>query len=70
MSDTDLARMVNQIAVNQAYLPEDEAVAAVALHLSMFWAPAMQRDLLAAVDAGEADLNGVALRAVRRLQPA
>lgn len=70
MSDTDLARMINQIAVNQAYLPEDEAVAAVALHLSMFWAPAMQRDLFAAVDAGEADLNEVALRAVRRLQPA
>ena len=70
MSDTDLVRMVNQIAINQGHLPEDEAAALVAQHLRMFWAPAMQRDLLAAVDAGHADLNEVALRAVRQLQPA
>ena len=69
MSKQDLVRMVNQIAINQAYLPDDEAVDVVASHLTSFWAPAMQRDLLAAVDAGDADLNEVALRAVRQLQP-
>lgn len=70
MSAADLVRMVNQIAVNQTHLADDEAAAMVAQHLTMFWAPAMQRDLLAAVDAGDADLNEVALRAVRRLEPA
>ncbi|MCZ3386805.1 MAG: formate dehydrogenase subunit delta [Actinomycetia bacterium] len=70
MSAVDLVRMVNQIAVNQTHLPDDEAAAMVAQHLTMFWAPAMQRDLLAAVDAGDADLNEVALRAVRQLEPA
>ncbi len=70
MSVKDLVRMANQIAVNQAHLSDDDAVALVAQHLTMFWAPAMQRDLFAAVDAGEADLNEVALRAVRQLQPA
>ncbi len=62
--------MVNQIAINQAYLPDDEAVEVVASHLTMFWAPAMRTDLLAAVAAGDADLNEVALRAVQQLQPA
>jgi formate dehydrogenase subunit delta len=69
MSASDLVRMANQIAVNQSHLPEDEAAAVVATHLKMFWAPAMLRDLLAAVDAGTADLNEVALMAVRQLQP-
>jgi hypothetical protein len=62
--------MVNQIAVNQAYLPEDEAVDVVASHLTMFWAPAMRSDLMAAVAAGDVELNEVALRAVQQLQPA
>lgn len=70
MSVKDLVRMANQIAINQAHLPDDEAVALVANHLTMFWAPVMRKDLVAAVDAGEADLNEVALRAVRQLQPA
>ncbi|MEO8106337.1 MAG: formate dehydrogenase subunit delta [Actinomycetes bacterium] len=69
MSKQDLVRMVNQIAINQAYLSDDEAVDVVASHLTMFWAPAMLSDLVAAVDAGGADLNEVALRAVRQLQP-
>lgn len=70
MSDTDLVRMVNQIAVNQSHLSDEEAAAAVAQHLRMFWAPVMQRDLLAAVDDGQAELNEVALLAVQQLQPA
>jgi formate dehydrogenase subunit delta len=69
MSATDLVRMVNQIAVNQSHLPADAAAALVAEHLRMFWAPAMQRDLLDAVASGDADLSDVALRAVQQLQP-
>jgi len=70
VSAQDLVRMVNQIAINQAYLPEDEAVDVVASHLTMFWAPAMRTDLLAAAASGDAGLNEVAMRAVQQLQPA
>ncbi|HUV48489.1 MAG TPA: formate dehydrogenase subunit delta [Actinomycetes bacterium] len=70
MSAKDLVRMANQIAINQAHLPDDQAADIVASHLTMFWAPSMRNELVAAVDAGEADLNEVALRAVRQLQPA
>lgn len=70
MSVTDLVRMANQIAVNQVHLSDDDAVALVAQHLTMFWAPAMQRELLAAVESGDTGLNEVALRAVHQLQPA
>ena len=70
MSDQDLVRMVNQIAINQGYLADDEAVDVVASHLTMFWAPAMLSDLRAAVDGGDADLNAVALRAVQKLPSA
>lgn len=69
MSTKDLVRMVNQIAVNQVHLPDDEAADVVTSHLTLFWAPAMLDDLLAAVDAGEANLNEVARRAVQQLQP-
>lgn len=70
MSVKDLVRMANQIAINQAHLPDDEAVDVVASHLTMFWAPMMRNDLVAAADSGEADLNEVARRAVGQLQPA
>ena len=69
MSATDLVRMVNQIAVNQSHLPADDAATMVAEHLTMFWAPAMRRDLLDAVASGDAELNEVARRAVQQLQP-
>ncbi|MCZ3387670.1 MAG: formate dehydrogenase subunit delta [Actinomycetia bacterium] len=62
--------MANQIAVNQAHLSDDDAVALVAQHLTMFWAPALRRDLQVAAESGDTGLNAVALRAVRQLQPA
>jgi formate dehydrogenase subunit delta len=64
-----LVRMANQIAANQAHRPVDEATATVAEHLRLFWAPSMRRDLVAAVDAGTADLDPVARAAVDRLRP-
>jgi len=70
MGTKDLVRMANQIAVNQSHLPDDEAADVVASHLTMFWAPAMRNELVAALDAGDADLNEVARRAVQQLQPA
>jgi hypothetical protein len=40
-----LVRMVNQIAANVAHHPHDEAVAEVARHLRVSWAPSMRADL-------------------------
>jgi formate dehydrogenase subunit delta len=70
VSVADLVRMANQIAANQSYLPDDQASAAVAAHLRSFWTPTMQRELAEAVADGSAELNEVALSAVRQLQPA
>jgi formate dehydrogenase subunit delta len=63
-----LVRMVDQIAANQRHRPDDEAVATVAEHLRLFWAPAMRHDLEAAVDAGAVELDPVARAAVDRLR--
>ena len=70
MSVRDLVRMANQIAANQSYLPAEEASKVVAQHIASFWTPTMQRELAEAVDAGTAELNEVALLAIRQLQPA
>ena len=70
MSVADLVRMANQIAANQSYLAADEASQAVATHIAAFWTPAMRRELAEAVDAGTAQLDEVALSAIRQLQPA
>jgi formate dehydrogenase subunit delta len=70
VSVADLVRMANQIAANQSYLPADQASKAVANHIAAFWTPAMRRELAVAVDAGDAELDAVALSAIRQLQPA
>jgi formate dehydrogenase subunit delta len=70
MSVADLVRMANQIAVNQNYLPADEAADVVAKHIASFWTPTMRRELTDAVADGTAQLNDVALSAIRQLQPA
>ena len=70
MSVADLVRMANQIAANQSYLPPDQAADLVAKHIAAFWTPTMRRELVEAVDDGTAQLNEVALSAIRQLQPA
>jgi formate dehydrogenase subunit delta len=70
VSVADLVRMANQIAANQSYLPKDEAAKMVAQHIASFWTPTMRRELAEAVDAGTAQLDEVALSAIRQLQPA
>ena len=70
MSVRDLVRMANQIADNQSHLPVDEAADLVAKHIASFWTLTMRRELVDAVDDGTAQLNEVALRAIRQLQPA
>ena len=70
MSVADLERMANQIALNQSFLPDDEAAAVVATHIVAFWTPGMRHELAAAVDDGTIQLNAVARLAAQQLQPA
>jgi formate dehydrogenase subunit delta len=65
-----LVRMVNQIAANVAHHPHDQAVAEVARHLRVSWAPSMRADLVAYVDGGGLDLTPIAAAAVEQLRAA
>lgn len=62
-----LVRMVNQIALNFAYLPEEAAAERVAAHLRRFWAPAMLARLQELVACAPAGLEPIALRAIGSL---
>jgi formate dehydrogenase subunit delta len=65
------ARLANEIAIQFAHRPHDEAVAEIAKHMRSFWDPRMRRLLLEHVDAGGADLDPLAAAAAERLrQPA
>ena len=67
---TSVVPMANQIAaffVSQGN--HDAAVAGPADHIKAFWAPVMRRDLLALIDAGQADgLSDIARDAILRLR--
>lgn len=56
-------RLVNDVARQFKHLPHDAAVAGVAGHLRTFWDPRMLAQLVAAVDAGDADVDPVAVEA-------
>jgi len=63
-----LVRMANQIGDYFRTLPEAEATANTADHLHRFWTPKMVGEIIAFADAGGADLNPVAARAVAELK--
>jgi formate dehydrogenase subunit delta len=64
-------RLANEIAVQFAHRPPDEAVAEIAKHMRSFWDPRMRRLLLDHLDAGGADLDPLAAAAAEQLrQPA
>ena len=51
----NLVLMANRIGTFFAAQPDrDEALAGIADHLRKFWEPRMRRELLAAIDAGQA----------------
>lgn len=60
----------NDIAVQFGHQPPEEAAAAVADHMRMFWDPRMRTALLAHVDAGAEGLDPIALRAAELLRKA
>ena len=60
-----LACMANQIA---PAMPDREATAGVASHLSPYWTPKMIREIIAFADQGHPGLNAIAARAVESLK--
>jgi formate dehydrogenase subunit delta len=64
-------RLANEIAVQFAHRPHDEAVAEIAKHMRSFWDPRMRRLLLEHLEAGGTDLEPLAAAAGEQLrQPA
>jgi formate dehydrogenase subunit delta len=64
-------RLANEISIQFAHLDPADGAARVAKHIHDFWEPRMVRALLASVDAGEADLDPLAVAAAAQLrQPA
>ena len=60
----DLIRMANQIALNFAHHPADQAAGEVAAHLRAFWTPAMRSELEGWAAGGGEELHPLALEAV------
>jgi formate dehydrogenase subunit delta len=60
--------MANQIALNFAANPREEAITAVAKHLRDFWEPRMRKQLHDYVAQGGADLHELVLEAEKRLK--
>ena len=60
-------RMVNNIAVQFRYLPDDQAAAAIANHVRRFWDPRMKTRLFELAAASRESLDPVAVAAVALL---
>jgi formate dehydrogenase subunit delta len=70
-----LTRMANQIGIFFEAMPDrPEALEGIAQHIKRFWEPRMRSELLAYVDGGDTELNGMVLEAIGRhralLEPA
>jgi len=63
-----LVRMANQIADFYATMPEREAVAGAALHLTLYWTPKMIREIITFADQGHPGLNAIAAAAIESLK--
>jgi formate dehydrogenase subunit delta len=64
-------RLANEISIQFAHLKPADGAARVAKHIHDFWEPRMVRALLASVDAGDENLDPLAIAAAAQLrQPA
>lgn len=70
MEPTDIIRLANQIALNLAAYPPDEAEAAVAGHIAQFWDPRMRAALAGLTAAQAKDLHPLAAAARQALKEA
>ena len=68
MSPHNMVHMANQIALNFAAYPHEEAVANVANHLKMFWEPRMKRQLRDYISKGGGGLHELVLEAEKTLK--
>ncbi|MBK6443264.1 MAG: formate dehydrogenase subunit delta [Actinomycetales bacterium] len=60
-----VVRLSGDVARQFAHLPVEQAVEAVATHLSRFWEPRMLRDLVSRVQADEPGIDPLVGRTVR-----
>jgi len=68
MEAEKMVHMANQIALNFASYPHDDAVASVADHLQRFWERRMRQQIIQYVAQGGKGLHALALEAVKRLK--
>ena len=68
MDPHNMVHMANQIALNFAAYPHDEAVANVTTHLKMFWERRMKQQLHEYVAKGGAGLHELIIEAEKRLK--
>jgi len=64
-AEPSVVRMANDIARQFAHLPQAEAAAAVASHVSTFWDPRMTRQLLAEVEHDPDQLDPLVVEAMQ-----
>lgn len=60
-------RLANEIAVQFHQRPADEAAAAIAQHIRMFWEPRMRAELLRRVQSDSASLDPLVIAAAKHL---
>jgi len=60
-------RQANDVAAQFSYLPDTQAVLAIAGHLRMFWEPRMRADLREALQRGDEMLDPLAAAAASLL---
>jgi formate dehydrogenase subunit delta len=61
-------RLANEIAIQFHHRPPDEAAAAIANHIRMFWDPRMVSELITRAETDTAALDPLVLAAVHLLQ--
>ena len=70
MDPHNMVHMANQIALNFASYPREEAVANIANHLKSFWEPRMKRQLHEFVANGGGGLHELVLEAEKLMKAA
>lgn len=66
-TDASIVRMANDIARNCALQGESSAVASVAQHIKLFWAPRMQRIAFGMLDKPQYKFSAIAREALSQL---
>jgi formate dehydrogenase subunit delta len=68
MDSEHMVHMANQIALNFASYPHEEAVVQVADHLQKFWERRMRKQIVEYIAAGGRGVHELVVEAVKRLR--